>query len=195
VLVGPRSKIYASEGTDDFFDVTAEVDGVYCVELTVTASDGYSVETPKCAAGGSTFSISGVAPKKTEAPAPTPGGGGGGGTGGGGTGGGGGGIPGIGFSNPSGRAPATLTGGTPGASPTVIWLWRPEWFQDTPSENELPRTDGQPKVTGRADIVVRSPAPKGPSAGPWLAGVGIFGLLGGGWVVSRRRRLRMLAEL
>ncbi len=181
VLVGPRSKIYTSEGTDDFFNVTAEMDGVYCIELTVTASDGIFVETPKCNAGGSTFSITGVAPAKTETPGPTPGGGGG--------------IPGIGFSNPTGRAPATLTGGTPGESATVIWLWRPEWFQGSPATREVPRTDGQPKVTGRADIVVRSPSPKGASAGPWLAGVGIFGLMGGGWVVSRRRRLRMLAEL
>jgi hypothetical protein len=198
VLIGPRSKIYTSTGTADFFDVTAELDGVYCVELTVTAADGAKAETPKCSAGGSTFSITGVAPDKTHEPTPTPGGGGGtggGSTGGGGTGGGGG-IPGIGFSNPGARAPSSLAGGgTPGASPTVIWLWRPEWFQDTPSTDELPRTGAQPNVTGRADIVVRRPSPKGASAGPWLAAVGTFGLMGGGWMLSRRRRLRMLAEL
>ena len=44
--------MYTSEGPDDFFDVPGEVDGVYCVELTVTASDGYSVATPTCDAGG-----------------------------------------------------------------------------------------------------------------------------------------------
>jgi hypothetical protein len=192
VLKGPRNKVYTSEGPDDFFDVPGEVDGVYCVELTVTASDGFSVATPTCDAGGATFSIAGVAPAKTPAPAPS-GGGGGTGGGGGGTGGGGGGIPGIGFSNPARRAPSTLTGG--GAGATVIWLWRPEWYENTPEPSQLPRTSGQPVIKDRQDIVVSGPAPRGSNAGPWLAGVGIFGLLGGGWLISRRRRMRMLAEL
>jgi len=187
-------KTYTADGPSPFFEPTVEADGDYCVGLTVTASDGFSVGTPSCSAGGALFNITGVAPAPapapTPAPAPGPDPGGGGGIGGG-----GGGIPGIGFSNPAQRAPSTLTGAGGGASPTVIWLWRPEWFQPAPERNESPRTDGQPEVRGRRVIVVRSPTPRGASAGPWLAAVGIFGLLGGGWVVSRRRRLRMLAEL
>jgi hypothetical protein len=188
VLQSPSGKIYT--GTGESFDTTVDEDGAYCVELKVTASDGYSVSTPACTAGGASFVISGVAPTKKPDPAPGPGGGGGGVGGGGPSGGGFGGIV---FSNPATRAPAALTGG--GSTPTIVWLWRPEWYQQTPQASHTPRTSGQPVVKGHREIVVQRAAPQGDSAGPWLAGLGAFGLLGGGWVLSRRRRLKMLAEL
>ena len=97
------------------------------------------------------------------------------------------------FSPPAARAPAAISGG--GASPTIVWLWRPEWYQTTPKQTHAPRTSGQPEVKGRQVIVVQRDPPQGASAGPWLAGVGAFGLLGGAWVISRRRRMKMLAEL
>jgi LPXTG-motif cell wall-anchored protein len=100
----------------------------------------------------------------------------------------------VGFSNPIRRAPSSLTGGG-GAAPTVVWLWRPEWYQSAPEPTRRPETSGQPVIKERRDIVVSGPAPRGSNAGPWLAGVGIFGVLGGSWLVSRRRRQRMLAEL
>ncbi len=193
VLVHESGTTYTGSG--DTFEPTVDADGNYCVALTVTASsDGYSKSTPSCApgGGGSVFQITGVAPAPAAPPAPAPvpdSGGIGGGTGGG-----GGGIPGIGFSNLAQRVPSVLTGGA-GASPNVIWLWRPEWFTPANEKSEAPRTDGQPEVRGRRVIIVRSPTPHGASAGPWLAAVGIFGLFGGGWIFSRRRRLRMLAEL
>lgn len=179
-------------GAGDSFEFTVQHDGNYCVEVTVTASDGHSVGTPTCASGtGALFNITGVAP------APSGGGGGGGGgtpPPGGGGGGGGGGAPGIGFSNPVSRAPSVLTGGG-SASPTVVWLWRPEWYQSEPTVEERPQTAGRPELNERRDIVITGGSRAGSNAGPWLAGLGVAGLLGGGWLVSRRRRMRMLAEL
>jgi hypothetical protein len=177
----------------DVFEATVQHNGQYCVQLTVTAAaDGATAGTPTCAAGGTgggIFDISNVV-----APVDPPPSGGGGTGGGGGIGGGGGGIPGIGFSNPVRRAPSSLTGGG-SAAPTVVWLWRPEWYQSAPEPVRQPETSGQPAIKARGDIVVSGPTPRGSNAGPWLAGVGIFGALGGSWLVSRRRRQRMLAEL
>ncbi|MEX0665550.1 MAG: hypothetical protein WD598_12390 [Acidimicrobiia bacterium] len=193
VHVASGTTYNSGPSANDFFEPTVQDNGSYCVEITVTASDGHTVSTPTCSGGGTG---GGIFNAVNVAPVPGGGGGGGGGTPppAGGGGGGGGGIPGIGFSNPAQRAPSSLTGGG-GAPAAVIWLWRPEWYQPTPEPRDLPRTSGQPVTKGRRDIVVSGPAPHGSNAGPWIAGVGIFGALGGGWLVSRRRRMRMLAEL
>jgi hypothetical protein len=195
-ILGPDGKVYTP--TDATPDVTVDKNGVYCFELKVTASDGNpadaaSISSPSCndaKAPGYTALISNVEPAH-PAPTPAPSTGGGGPTGGG--------FPGIVFSPPAQRAPAVLSRSVAGggsASPTIVWLWRPEWYQ-SPAETPPPppRTAGLPQVKGRREIVVQHDVPHGASAGPWLAGLGAFGLLGGGWVLSRRRRMRMLAEL
>jgi hypothetical protein len=164
------------------FTTTLPEYGEYTVNLTITAADGHAAVW--------TGALGYLEPPDSPPVDPPPSGGGGGG----GTGGGGGGIPGIGFSNPVRRAPSSLTGGG-GAAPTVVWLWRPEWYQSAPEPARQPETSGQPVIKERRDIVVSGPTPRGSNAGPWLAGVGIFGALGGSWLVSRRRRQRMLAEL
>jgi hypothetical protein len=172
-------------------------DATYCVQLTVTAAvDGFSASTPACAPGNPnnapTFIATDFAPKlkqKDPTPSPTPPAGGGGTTGGG-TGGGG--FGGITFSNPQRRAPAVLSSAGL-SSPAVVWLWRPDFYKPTPEATTgAPITTNTPNLKGRHEIVVTRPGPSGASAGPWLAGMGVFGLAGGGWVVSRRRRLRLL---
>ena len=184
-------------------------DGTYCVQLTVTASNGpgsstqSSMSTTPCTPGNPDhapeFVATGFAPKTAPSgpPPPTPpaGGGGAGGapTGGGGTGGGtGGGFGGITFSNPQKRAPAVLSSAGL-SSPAVVWLWRPDFYQPTPEATTgAPITTNTPNLKGRHEIVVTRPGPNGASAGPWLAGMGAFGIAGGWWVFSRRRRLRLL---
>jgi hypothetical protein len=67
---------------------------------------------------------------------------------------------------------------------TVIWLWKPDWFQNT----GRPKTAGTPTGVKRASVTVD---PKGsPSATPWLAGLAVFGIFGGAWLAVRRRRVR-----
>jgi hypothetical protein len=69
---------------------------------------------------------------------------------------------------------------------TVIWLWRPDWFQ---SATQKPKTAGRPKRVTRAAVSVGS-SRGGPSATPWLAGLATFGIFGAAWLAVRRRRVR-----
>jgi hypothetical protein len=100
---------------------------------------------------------------------------------------GGGGFPGV-FAQPVNRAPASLTGGTGEAFPTVVWLWRPDWFQG--NANALPQTSGEAEVKGKTAVIVADTAPADTNAAPWLAGLGAFGLIGGGIVINRWLRWR-----
>jgi len=198
VLTSESGTSYSGSSTapDGAFDWTVSEDGNYCVQLTVTAADGYKKSSAACnggTGGDYVFKITGVAPEPspgfepnpTPKPGPTPGPG---------SGGGGGPTPGGGvfFARPA-RAPSTLTGGG-GATPTIVWLWRPEWYEPKLDAEGKPQTAEPPQLTRHRDIVV-STGPEGASAGPWLAGLSAFGLLGGGWMMSRRRRLRMLGEI
>ncbi len=70
---------------------------------------------------------------------------------------------------------------------TVIWLWRPDWFQAT--TNQKPKTAGRPTGASRAAVSVGSNR-GGPSATPWLAGLAMFGIFGAAWLAVRRRRVR-----
>ena len=89
---------------------------------------------------------------------------------------------------PPRRSSSALTGTAGGDS--VVWLWRPEYFQPgAESTRALPQTGRNP-LEGRTDIVIATdPAPDS-NAAPMLAGLGIFGVVGVGWLVSRRRRIR-----
>ena len=155
-----------------------DTNGSYCVAVTVTNADDpdnpstYGVDTPDCKP------ISNVAPVPGTAP--------GVGNGGGGAGGGAGGINVV-FAPPR-RSSSALTGTAGGDS--VVWLWRPEYFQPgAESTRALPQTGRNP-LEGRTDIVIATdPAPDS-NAAPMLAGLGIFGVVGVGWLVSRRRRIR-----
>ena len=69
---------------------------------------------------------------------------------------------------------------------TVIWLWRPDWFQTA----EAARTAGRPSSVKRASVSVNARGTAGPSAAPWLAGLATFGIFGFAWVLVRRRRVR-----
>ena len=170
-------------------------DGTYCVQLIATAGDGASASTPSCDPGNPnkapTFQAINFAPQTPHSdptPTPTPPAGGGG-AGGAPTGGGFGGIT---FSNPQKRAPAVLSSAGL-SSPAVVWLWRPDFYQPTPAATTgAPITTNTPNLKGRHEIVVTRPGPNGASAGPWLAGMGAFGIAGGWVVFSRRRRLRLL---
>jgi hypothetical protein len=96
------------------------------------------------------------------------------------------------FSEPRRSAPSALFGGQNGEA-QVVWLWRPEWA-GTPTGPRRPRTTAPAIVRQRYDIIVGSDTPAPDSnAAPWLAGLGVFGLFGAGWVLTRRRRVR--AEL
>ena len=88
------------------------------------------------------------------------------------------------------RSPLGLGAGS--SAPTVVWLWRPEWYTGSESNQRPARSTGQPQVKGAQEIVVnRGPAAEGASAAPWLAGLGAFGLIGVGFLVTRKRRLRL----
>ena len=69
---------------------------------------------------------------------------------------------------------------------TVIWLWRPDWFQTA----EAARTAGRPRAVRRASVSVNARGAAGPSATPWLAGLATFGIFGFAWILLRRRRVR-----
>ena len=69
---------------------------------------------------------------------------------------------------------------------TVIWLWRPDWFQ---SAADQVRTAGRPSAVRRAAVSVNATR-GGPSATPWLAGLATFGIFGAAWLAVRRRRVR-----
>jgi hypothetical protein len=171
-------------GTGPVFEPVLDQDGFYCVQLTVTnTSDGFS-QTSSCDTLSNVFQLTGIV---RPAPAPGPG------TGGGPPAAGGAPSPGAGvvFGTPERRAPSALSGGGDAGAqtPTIVWLWRPEWFQSA-IEPELPQTSGRPQLKGAAEIIVSRDAPSGASAAPWLAGLGAFGLIGGGYLVSRFRRVR-----
>jgi PKD domain len=69
---------------------------------------------------------------------------------------------------------------------TVIWLWRPDWFQTA----EAARTAGRPSPAKRASVSIDAKGSAGPSATPWLAGLATFGIFGFVWILVRRRRVR-----
>jgi hypothetical protein len=78
---------------------------------------------------------------------------------------------------------------TPGAVQpvTVIWLWRPNWFQTA----QTAKTAGQPKAVKRADVSVDpAHAGNGQNATPELAALAAFGIFGFGWILFKRRRVR-----
>lgn len=171
------AKVLHATGPVATFDL--DRDSVYCVEVTVTnTADGHS-QTYGVGKSDCKF-VDQVTPQQ---PGTTPGPGTGGGTAGGGAGGG---INVV-FAPPR-RASSALTGTAGGDS--VVWLWRPEYFQPgTETTQALPQTGRNP-LEGRTDIVVAAdPAPDS-NATPMLAGLGIFGVVGVGWLASRRRKLR-----
>lgn len=174
------AKVWTGSGTV----LTQAIDdpGTYCIDLDVVSSiDGASMQTPQQCV---TFTDAEVPPK------PVPGGGGG--TVGAPSGGGGGQIATVVFAKPAARrAPLGLGGQS--SAPTVVWLWRPEWYTGSPETDERPaRSTGQPRTTARRDIVVTPDRSNdGASAAPWLAGMAAFGLIGVGFLITRKRRLRL----
>ena len=172
------AKVWTGSGTV----LTQAIDdpGTYCIDLSVVSSvDGASMPAlQQCA----TFTDAEVPAK------PAPGGGGGGTVGA--PSGGGGQIATVVFAKPSTRrTPLGLGGGS--SAPTVVWLWRPEWYTGSQTDQRPARTTGQP-TTGKQEIVVdRATSPGGASAAPWLAGMAAFGLIGAGFLVTRKRRLRL----
>jgi surface-anchored protein len=72
---------------------------------------------------------------------------------------------------------------------TVIWLWRPDWFQPSSDPPRLVKTGGRPGAVKRADVSI-DPRKGGPSAAPLLAGLAAFGIFGAGWVMFKRRQVR-----
>lgn len=162
------------------FDLDA--DDVYCVSLKVTnTADSFS---KTYGVGGTDCQyVDKVAPQ-----APAGNGGGGGGVGGIPTSGNAG-APTVVFAPPR-RTRSALTGRGPGVDSSVVWLWRPEWYQPTTETQTLPQTTGSPLLKDRRDIVVSSTKAPTSDAGPWLAGLGAFGLIGIGWVLNKRRRVR-----
>jgi len=85
---------------------------------------------------------------------------------------------------------SALTGTGLSADSSVVWLWRPEWYQSTSQTQTLPQTSGAPRLKARADIVVSTEKAPTSDAGPWLAGLGAFGLIGIGWILNKRRQVR-----
>jgi hypothetical protein len=152
--------------------------GTYCINLQVTSSvDGVPQSAPEQCV---TFTDAEVPAK------PAPGGGGTVGA----PSGGGGDIATVVFAKPSRRSSLGLGSGS--SAPTVVWLWRPEWYTGSQTNERPARTTGQPKTTGTQEIVVnRDSSAGGASAAPWLAGMAAFGLIGAGFLVTRKRRLRL----
>jgi hypothetical protein len=74
----------------------------------------------------------------------------------------------------------------------VIWLWKPDWFQPTASGvGKAVKTSGRPQAVRRASVSVDRNANHASQSGvPWLAGLGVFGIFGAGWLTFRRRSLR-----
>jgi hypothetical protein len=178
---------FNQDGPQSTFTPPASIfnqNGQYCVTLVVVASDNASARQ-----GPSCFSVT-VSNPPTPPQAPPPG------------------PP----QAPATPAPPAASGPAPAASlsfatslpnfalpvpgaaqqVTVIWLWKPDWFKPTPSGvGKSVRTAGRPKAVKRASVsVTRSANRTSPSATPWLAGLGAFGIFGAGWVAFRRRNLR-----
>jgi hypothetical protein len=176
-------KIWSGEGQVLTQSITDP--GTYCIDLQVVSSMDPSHPVPagqQCI----TFTDGEVPAKPVNLPS------GGGGGGGGAT------APApssspiatVSFAKPSNRAPSVFGGGP--SAPTVVWLWRPDFYQPT-ADRQLPRTGGRPKLTGKTEILVSTEdGPAGASAGPWLGGLAAFGLIGGAFLLSRRRRMLRL---
>jgi hypothetical protein len=81
---------------------------------------------------------------------------------------------------------------TPGAAQpvTVIWLWRPDWFQPSSTPPRTVRTGGRPSAVKRADVSINPRGKGGDNAAPLLAGLAAFGIFGAGWVTFKRRQVR-----
>ena len=165
--------------------VTLDPGTTYNVTLTLLDATG----APALSSSTAQLAVPAAAPAPT--PTPTPSGGGGAPSGGGGLpASGGGGFPGV-IARPVSRAPASLTGGagTGVEFPTVVWLWRPDWFQA--NTNALPQTSGQADLKGETAVVIADDPPTDTNAAPWLAGLGAFGLIGAGFVINRWYRWRL----
>jgi hypothetical protein len=186
-LTSQSGAAFNQEGGQSTFTPPASIfnqNGQYCVTLVVTASDHTTAhQGPSCFA----VTISNPQPAPPQAPPPAP--------------------P---QAAPTPNPPAA--GPTPAASlsfakplpnfavpvpgavqqVTVIWLWKPDWFQPTPSGvGKAVRTAGRAKAAKRASVSVTQNAHRSsPSAAPWLAGLGAFGIFGAGWAAFRRRNLR-----
>jgi hypothetical protein len=192
-LLPANGQPFTQDGAQSSFTPPAAIfsqNGQYCVTLVVTASDGTTAnQGPSCFA----VTISNPTPAPPQAPQPQA---------------------------PQPQAPAPAQTPSAGATPapaaaaplsfakplpnfavpvpgavqqvTVIWLWKPDWFQATPSGvGKAVKTAGQPKAVKRASVsVVQSAHRSSPSAAPWLAGLGAFGIFGAGWLAFRRRSLR-----
>jgi hypothetical protein len=83
-------------------------------------------------------------------------------------------------------APAALTA-DPGS---VVWLWRPDDYTPEAKKAANPANDGQLKGKTTIEIATSKQGVDDSNAGPWLAGLGLFGLVGFGGMVKRRRKLR-----
>ncbi len=190
-LLPANGQPFTQDGPQSSFSPPASIfsqNGQYCVTLVVTASDGTTAnQGPSCFA----VTISNPTPAPPQAPppqAPAPQ------------------APAPALLPSAGRTPVpaaplsfakplpNFAVPVPGAEQqvTVIWLWKPDWFQATPSGvGRAVRTAGQPKAVKRASVsVVQSARRSSPSAAPWLAGLGAFGIFGAGWLAFRRRSLR-----
>ena len=188
-LTPQSGSAFTQNGPQSTFTPPASIfnqNGQYCVTLVVTASDGASARQ-----GPSCFSVTVSNPNPPTppqgpppGPAQTP-------------------APPAAAPGPAPAPAASLSFAkplpnfavpVPGAAQqvTVIWLWKPDWFKPTPSGvGKSVRTAGRPKAVKRASVsVTRSANRTSPSATPWLAGLGAFGIFGAGWVAFRRRNLR-----
>jgi len=114
-----------------------------------------------------------------------PGGGGDPSGGGGGTGGGGSATNRVVFAQPV-SAGVVASGGFPAP---VVWLWKPEWY--TPDgKKKAPETGGASELKGSSDLVVEHSDSGSGSAG-WLVGLGVFGVVGMGYLLRRRHHLHL----
>jgi PKD domain len=189
-LLSANGQTVTQDGPQSTFTPPASTftqNGQYCVTLVVTASDGATASRGPSCFGVTISNPTPTPPQNNPGPAPGP--------------------PTVGppAAGPAvGPAPAAplsfakplpnFAVPVPGAvqQVTVIWLWKPDWFQPTPSGvGKAVRTAGRPKAVKRASVSVAQSAHRtSPSATPWLAGLGAFGIFGAGWLAFRRRNLR-----
>lgn len=183
---------FTQEGPQSTFTPPASIynqNGQYCVTLVVRASDGTTAnQGPSCFA----VTISNPTPPPQQPTVPPP-------------------PPNLGNPTPTPAPPAAAGPSlaaplsfakplpnfavpVPGAvqQVTVIWLWKPDWFQATASGvGKAAKTAGRPTAAKRASVSVNGTSHNAsPSGVPWLAGLGAFGMFGAGWLAFRRRRLR-----
>jgi hypothetical protein len=189
-LTPQSGSAFNQDGPQSSFTPPASIfnqNGQYCVTLVVTASDSASASR-----GPSCFGVTVSNPPTPPQAPPTP--------------------PQAPPTPPQTPAPPAASGPAPAAplsfakplpnfavpvpgaaqQVTVIWLWKPDWFQALKSGvGKSVRTAGRPKAVKRASVSVTQSANRtSPSATPWLAGLGAFGIFGAGWVAFRRRNLR-----